>query len=135
MLRKQPCKPKKPKKGKAGKAPQQQKGGALPALPPGSLTRGKQKGVCNKPRLMQEREPVRETLTSLQEQIQNDFGTAEVSARSHNLSKSSGSTSALPPLTGAEASEGTHGEPVRTSGYKRGFRVVPSQSVVDREQL
>eukprot|EP00971_Amphidinium_carterae_P128091 2537353-Amphidinium_carterae.1 len=76
-LRKQPCKPKKPKKGKAGKAPQQQKGGALPALPPGFLTRGKQKGACKKPRLVQDREPLQETLQSLQEQVEMDFGTAK----------------------------------------------------------
>eukprot|EP00971_Amphidinium_carterae_P114439 2267477-Amphidinium_carterae.1 len=64
-LRKQPCTPKKPKKGKAGKAPQQQKGGALPALPACSLTRGKQKGASKKKRLMPDREPVCDTLASL----------------------------------------------------------------------
>eukprot|EP00971_Amphidinium_carterae_P297088 5902036-Amphidinium_carterae.2 len=72
-LRKQPCKPKKAKKGKAGKAPQQQKGGALPALPPGSLTRA------------HDREPAPETLASLHKQIQSEFGTAELDAEASGV--------------------------------------------------
>eukprot|EP00971_Amphidinium_carterae_P312296 6207175-Amphidinium_carterae.2 len=94
-LRKPPCRPKKPKKGKAGKAPQQQKafkGGALLALPPGSLTRGKQKGSCKKPRLMPDREPVRETLASLCEQTEREFGAAEASAGPPNTSTATGSS-------------------------------------------
>eukprot|EP00971_Amphidinium_carterae_P018935 372895-Amphidinium_carterae.2 len=134
-LRKQPCKLKKAKKGKAGKAPQQQKGGALPALPPGSLTRGKQKGACKKPRLTQDRDPVRETLASLHEQIQSDVGTAEASAGIQNLATSTGSSSAFPHQSDADASEVTHGEPVRTSGNKRGISCVPSHVTSDREQL
>eukprot|EP00971_Amphidinium_carterae_P080595 1594732-Amphidinium_carterae.1 len=134
-LRKQPCKPKKPKKGKAGKAPQQQNGGALPALPPGSLTRGKQKGSCKKPRLMPNREPVRETLASLREQTERDFGTAEASAGPQNISTSTGSCLALPHRPGADASEDPHGEPGRASQNKRGIRLVPSQDTVDRVLL
>eukprot|EP00971_Amphidinium_carterae_P268953 5335823-Amphidinium_carterae.1 len=134
-LRKQPCKPKKPKKGKAGKAPQQQKGGALPVLPPGSLTRRKQKGACKKPRLMLDREPLHETLDSLQEQVERDFGAAEASAGNQNHTGSAGSASAIPHMQNAEASEVTHGEPVRTSGGRRGTRPVPCNTQSDREKL
>eukprot|EP00971_Amphidinium_carterae_P143547 2843886-Amphidinium_carterae.1 len=95
-LQKQPCKPRKPKKCKAGKAPQQQKGRALPALPLGSLTQGKQKGARKKPRLMPDQEPLHETLDSLQEQVNRDFGSAEASAGNQNHSSSAGSASAIP---------------------------------------
>eukprot|EP00971_Amphidinium_carterae_P243496 4835448-Amphidinium_carterae.1 len=84
---------------------------------------------------MQDREPVRETLASLQEQIQIDFGTAEASAGSPNVSISTGSASVMPHLTGADASDASPGEPVRTSGYKRGTRIVPSHSCSDRATL
>eukprot|EP00971_Amphidinium_carterae_P204219 4052484-Amphidinium_carterae.2 len=134
-LRKQLCKPTKPKKGKAGKAPQQQKGGALPALPPGSLTRGKQNGACKKPRLMPDREPLHETLDSLQEQVELDFGTAEASAGNQGFSVPAGSTTAPSRLQDAEASEVNLGEPVRTSRDRRGTRPVPNSTQNDREQL
>eukprot|EP00971_Amphidinium_carterae_P242919 4823288-Amphidinium_carterae.4 len=110
-------------------------GGALPALPPGSLTRGKQKGSCKKPRLMPDREPVRETLASLCEQTEREFGTAEAPAGPQNFSTATGSSSALSHQSGAEIAEEKSGEPARTSENKRGIRVVPSHSVVDREQL
>eukprot|EP00971_Amphidinium_carterae_P201896 4006007-Amphidinium_carterae.1 len=51
-LWKQECKPKaKRQAGRAGKAPQREKGEALPAPPPGSLTKGRTKGPNKKPRL------------------------------------------------------------------------------------
>eukprot|EP00971_Amphidinium_carterae_P304209 6045356-Amphidinium_carterae.1 len=50
-LQKQECKPKAKRQAKrAGRAPQKQKGGALPALPPSSLTKGRAKGSNMKPR-------------------------------------------------------------------------------------
>eukprot|EP00971_Amphidinium_carterae_P027140 535052-Amphidinium_carterae.1 len=132
-LRKQPCKPKKPKRGKAGKAPQKQKGGALPALPPGSLTRSKQKKVCKKPRLMPVGGPLHETLDSLREQVERDFGAAEASAGDQTPSTSAGQLSAQPLRRDAEASEVTLGAPVRTSRDRRGIRPVPHDAQIDRE--
>eukprot|EP00971_Amphidinium_carterae_P116368 2304925-Amphidinium_carterae.1 len=76
---------------------------------------------------MEDRAPERATLASLQEQMERDFGTAEASAGSQNISTSTGSSSVLPHMQGADAAEVTHAycEPVRTSGANRGIRVVP----------
>eukprot|EP00971_Amphidinium_carterae_P119412 2365233-Amphidinium_carterae.1 len=84
---------------------------------------------------MPDSEPLHETLDSLREQVERDFGRAEASAGDPNSTTSAGSTSALPRLRDAEASEVTHGEPVRTSGDRRGIRFVQGNTQNNRAQL
>eukprot|EP00971_Amphidinium_carterae_P251663 4995828-Amphidinium_carterae.2 len=65
-LRKQECKPKAKKK---------QKGGALPAIPPGSLTHGRNKEPREKPRLDDRPDlPPDDMLADLPAQVEREFG-------------------------------------------------------------
>eukprot|EP00971_Amphidinium_carterae_P312568 6212505-Amphidinium_carterae.1 len=78
-LRKQECKPEAKRQAKrAGKAPQRQKGGALPAVPPGpltSLTKGRAKGSNKKRKLTERPEPAFAVmLNNLQAFIEREFG-------------------------------------------------------------
>eukprot|EP00971_Amphidinium_carterae_P336788 6473334-Amphidinium_carterae.1 len=75
-MSRQDCKPKAKRQAKRpGKAPQKQKGGAQPALPPGTLSRGRTKGPNKKPRLL---EPAKQAaslvLSDLQSLVEREYG-------------------------------------------------------------
>eukprot|EP00971_Amphidinium_carterae_P188514 3741938-Amphidinium_carterae.1 len=80
-LRKQDCKPKAKRQAKrAGKAPQKQKGGAEPALPPGSLSKGRTKGP-NKILKRRLSEPAEQSaplvLNNLHDLVEREFGESQ----------------------------------------------------------
>eukprot|EP00971_Amphidinium_carterae_P061465 1216714-Amphidinium_carterae.2 len=86
-LAKQPCKPKaRRQKGRAGKAAHKQSGGAKPALPPGTLHRGRTKGPNKKPRIL---EPAGQAaplvLGDLETEVQRDFGLGSEARTDLNL--------------------------------------------------